>query len=429
VSGIVSGSAPTPKRYTRRQALKILGTSIAAFVSYAVLDSSGYLGPNFPLRRYVTSLEQKELAAEAAKYGDDGDRVAYAVNYLQLPSSAVSKVVDSWNSLSSGTKAFVGDRISTAAAAVVADELTDPSTATLAREYPNLLWIHAHANALFTFPFIARVQDGDARLVRMADLRLSEGPVQAQGQLLDLYYPENDPTNPVYYGKRRYVREGFGFLAQNFGSELNNMDATSAGIISEQSSAASVTIQFTGMMGDIPVKSGDTFIFNTGEVPLYSFTAPDNSAALGPVAREGALSVGLVTMKRFRDRHPELADSCNLSLGEQGYVRLDDTFMQDPQFKQYLYGGYYKGYFAINPIEKTTTWKEYQTVSLVPEQTVRGLGVVKILDFHPAYIQPLSLLRVDPSIVELLVQSPEIYVPSQWHLGHLFEPYNKKESC
>ncbi len=374
--------------------LKILGTSIAAFVSYAVLDSSGYLGPNFPLRRYVTSLEQKELAAEAAKYGDDGDRVAYAVNYLQLPSSAVSKVVDSWNSLSSGTKAFVGDRISTAAAAVVADELTDPSTASLAREYPNLLWIHAHANALFTFPFIARVQDGDARLVRMADLRLSEGPVQAQGQLLDLYYPENDPTNPVYYGKRRYVREGFGFLAQNFGSELNNMDATSAGIISEQSSAA-----------------------------------PDNSVALGPVAREGALSVGLVTMKRFRDRHPELTDSCNLSLGEQGYVRLDDTFMQDPQFKQYLYGGYYKGYFAINPIEKTTTWKEYQTVSLVPEQTVRGLGVVKILDFHPAYIQPLSLLRVDPSIVELLVQSPEIYVPSQWHLGHLFEPYNKKESC
>jgi len=418
------------KGQSRRRFLKAAGIGIIAFAGYATLDSLGYLGPDFPIRSYIDSLDQRALSNEAARFGDDGDRVAYAANYLGLPPSTVPKVIASWSSLSSSTKEYIGNAIPTATATIVADELSEAGSMFLAQRYPNLLWVHAHANALFAFPRIAHVQNGDARLIKMADLKYSEGPVLVQGQRLDLHYPEDDPTNPTYYGKKKYVREGFNFLAENFGEKMESMEVEKMSIISEQSSAASVTIQFAGELGDIAVKPGDTFIFfNTGGVPLYSFTAVDNSLALGPVAQEGALSVGLITMKRFRDRHPELVDSCNLSLGEQGYVRLDDTLMQDPEFKRYLYDGYYKGYFAINPVEKTIAWKEYQTTSLVPEQTVRGLGVVKILDFHPAYIQPLSLLRVDPSIVELLIQSPEIYIPSQWHLGHLFRPYSEKDGC
>ena len=80
-------------------------------------------------------------------------------------------------------------------------------------------------------------------------------------------------------------------------------------------------------------------------------------------------------------------------------------------------------------MEKTISWKEYETVSAVPEQTVRGFDVETVLDYHPYFIQPLSLLKRDPSIVELLVGSPEIYVPSQWHLGQLFVRYYQNGGC
>jgi hypothetical protein len=150
---------------------------------------------------------------------------------------------------------------------------------------------------------------------------------------------------------------------------------------------------------------------------------------MGPIVHEGALSLGLQTMMQFRERHPGLQDGCSLSLADQGYVQLDGIFNQDPQFKQYLYGGFYKGNLSINPVEKTISWKQYETVGAKPEQTVRGFDVQPVLNYHPFFIQPLSLLVRDPSIVELVVGHPEIYVPSQWHLGHLFVRFSQKGEC
>jgi hypothetical protein len=418
------------KGRSRRRFLKAVGIGIAAFVGYAVLDSLGYLGSEFPIRSYINSLERKALSEEAASYGSDGDRIAYAANYLGLTSSIISDVVDSWNMASPATRAHMGGTIPTATAAVVADELSNADTRSLVQQYPDLAWIHAHANALFTFPWMPYVQDGDKRLIKMADLRLSEGPVEVQGQLLDLHYPENDPVNPIYYGKKRYVREGFKFLAQNFGTQLLSIGVSDLAFITEQSTAAAVTILFDGTSRNLPVKAGDTFIFaDTAEVPLYCFTAVDNRTAMGPIVQEGALSLGLETMKLFRDKHPGLRDGCSLPLTDQGYVQLDSIFNQDPQFSRYLYQGFYGGNISINPVEKTILWKEYETVSLTPEQTVRGYDIETVLGYHPYFIQPLSLLQRDPSLVELVVGSPEIYVPSQWHLGHLFEQFNQKKRC
>lgn len=418
------------KRFSRREMLRLMGVTVAAIGGYVVLDSFGYLGPDFPIRRYTASLYRKELTDEASMYGDDGDRIAYAVNYLRLPPGMVSKVYESWSSTSSDTKAHVGLMVPTATAAVVADELANTDTSSLALEYPNLLWAHAHTNALFTFPWITFVKCVDPRLIKMADLRFSEGPAELRGQLLDLHYPENDPRNSAFYGKKRYVREGFKFLAENFGVRLDGMAVSDAAVITEQSTAAAVTILFDGESDDVAVKAGDTFIFpDTSEVPLWCYTAVDNRAAMGPIVQEGALSLGLETMKQFRDKHPNLEDGCDLSLLNQGYVQLDGIFNQDPQFKQYLYQGFYGGNLSINPVEKTISWKQYETVSTTPEQTVRGFDVQTVLDYHPYFMQPLSLLRRDPSIVELLVESPEIYAPSRWHLGRLFERFNQKGGC
>lgn len=411
--------------------LKLMGVSAGAIGGYVALDALGYLGTDSPIHRYISSSAYRtELADEASKFGDDGDRIAYAVNYLQLPPTIVSRVYESWNATSSTTKALVGRMVPTATAAIVADELANEDTTSLASDYPNLLWAHAHTNALFTFPWMTYVKFGDPRLVKLADLRFSEGPAEAQGQPLDLHYPENDPRSPSYYGKKRYVREGFRFLAENFGPQLEGMDASDSAIIAEQSTAAAVTILYNGVSGKVPVKAGDTFVFpDTSEVPLYCYTAVDNRTAIGPVAREGALSVGLRTMKQFRDRHPGLEDGCDMSLLDQGYVRLDGIFNEDPRFTQYLYQGFYEGDFSINPVEKTISWKQYETVSTTPEQTVRGFDIETVEDYHPYFMQPLSVLTRDPPIAELLVGSPEVYVPSRWHLGHLFERFNQKGGC
>ena len=421
------------KGHSRRRFLKIAGIGIAALAGYAVLDSSGYLGPGFPIRGYLDSLARRALSDEASSFGEDGDRVAYAANYLGLPPTSISEVLGSWNSSSPDTRLMMGGSIPTATAAIVADELTNTDTKSLVQRYPDLAWIHAHANALFAFPWIPYVKDGDPRLIKMADLRLSEMPVgEVQGQQLDLHYPETDPANSAYYGKKRYVREGFKFLAENFGARLaaGSVSVSEMAAMTEQSTAASVTILFEGLSRNLPVKAGDTFIFaDTSEVPLYSYTAVDNRTAMGPVVQEGALSLGLETMKQFRDRHPGLQDGCGLSLVDQGYVQLDGIFNQDPQFKQYLYQGFYGGNLSINPVEKTISWKQYETVGATPEQTVRGYDVETVLNYHPYFMQPLSLLMRDPSIVELVVGSPEIYVPSQWHLGHLFERFDPKRGC
>ena len=406
------------------------GAGIATLAGYAVLDSAGYLGPGFPIRSYIDSLGRKALSDEASTFGEDGDRVAYAANYLGLPPSMLSAVVGSWNSSSPDTRASLGGSIPTATAAIVADELANSDTKSLVQQYPDLAWVHAHTNALFTFPWMPYVQDDDARLVKMADLRLSESPVEVQGQQLDLHYPESDPTNPAYYGKKRYVREGFEFFAENFGASLAGIGVSEMAALTEQSTAASVTILFDGTSRGLQVKAGQTFIFpDTPEVPLYCFTAVDNRTAMGPIVGEGALSLGLETMKLFRDKHPRLQDGCGLSLQDQGYVQLDGIFNQDPQFKQYLYQGFYAGNLSINPVEKTISWKEYEAVGATPEQTVRGFDVETVLNYHPYFMQPLSLLMRDPSIVELVVGSPEVYVPSQWHLGRLFEPFDQKMGC
>jgi hypothetical protein len=426
----VSDASLDSKGRSRRKFLKLAGVGIAALAGYAVLDSLGYLGSEFPIRSYINSLQRKALSDRAANYGNDGDRIAYAANYLGLGPSVISDVADSWNLASPTTRAQMGGAIPTATAAVVADEFSNADTKSLVQQYPDLAWIHAHANALFTFPWMPYVQDGDQRLTRMADLRLSEGPVEVQGQLLDLHYPENDPVNPVYYGKKRYIREGFKFLAENFGARLASFGVSDLAVISEQSTAASVTILFDGTSRNLPVKAGDTFIFaDTPDVPLYSYTAVDNRNAMGPIVQEGALSLGLETMKLFRDKHPDLQDGCSLALTDQGYVQLDGIFNQDTQFSQYLYQGFYGGNLSINPVEKTISWKQYEAVSATAEQTVRGYDIETVLNYHPYFIQPLSLLQRDPSIVELLVGSPEVYVPSQWHLGHLFEKYNQKGGC
>ena len=428
-TGTVMGASKA-RRFSRRDMLKLIGVTVGGIGSYIALDGFGYLGPEFPIRSYETSLYRMELIDEASKYGDDGDRIAYAINYLRLQADMVSKVYESWNSTSPNTKAFVGNRVPTATAAVVADELANGSTSSLASEYPNFQWAHAHTNALFTFPWITYIDTGDPRLVKMADLRFSEGPAEVGGQVLDLHYPENDPRNSAYFGKRRYIREGFEFLADNFGVLLEGMAVSDAAVIAEQSTAAAVTIMFDGVSGNLPVRAGDTFVFaDTAEVPLYCYTAVDNRTAMGPSVQEGALSLGLETMKQFRDRHPRLDDGCELSLLNQGYVQLDGIFNQDPQFKQYLYQGFYGGDLSINPVEKTISWKQYETVSTIPEQTVRGFDIEKVLDYHPYFIQPISELRRDPSIVELLVESPEVYVPAHWHLGQLFERFTQKEGC
>jgi len=426
----VSDASLDSKGRSRRRFLKAAGIGVVAFAGYAVLDSLGYLGSEFPIRSYINSLERKALRDQAASFGSDGDRVAYAANYLGLAPDIISDVVGSWNQTSPATRARVGGAIPTATAVVVADELSNSDTKSLVQQYPDLAWIHAHSNALFAFPWVPYVQDGDQRLTKMADLRLSEGPVEVQGQLLDLYYPENDPVNPVYYGKKRYVREGFKFLAEYFGDQFTNFGVSDLAAITEQSTAASVTILFDGTSRNLPVKAGDTFIFaDTPDVPLYSYTAVDNRTAMGPIVQEGALSLGLETMKLFRDKHPGLQDGCNLALTDQGYVQLDGIFNQDPQFSQYLYQGFYGGNISINPVEKTISWKQYETVSSTPEQTVRGYDIETVLNYHPYFIQPLSLLQRDPSIVELVVESPEIYVPSQWHLGHLFEQFSQNGGC
>lgn len=426
----MSDASLESKGRSRRRFLKAAGIGIVAFAGYAVLDSSGYLGSESPIRSYINLLERKALSDQAASYGSDGDRIAYAANYLGLAPSMISAVVGSWNLASPTTRAHMGGAIPTATAAVVADELSNADTKSLVRQYPDLAWIHAHTNALFAFPWVPYVQDGDQRLTKMADLRLSEGPVKVQGQLLDLHYPESDPVNPVYYGKKRYVREGFKFLAENFGSRLASIGVSDLAVIAEQSTAASVTILFDGTSRNLSVKAGDTFIFaDTPEVPLYCYTAVDNRTAMGPVVQEGALSLGLETMKLFRDKHSALRDGCDLALTDQGYVQLDGIFNQDSQFKQYLYQGFYGGNVSINPVEKTISWKQYETVGATPEQTVRGYDIETVLNYHPYFIQPLSILQRDPSIVELVVGSPEIYVPSQWHLGHLFEKFNQKGGC
>lgn len=426
----MSDASLESKGRSRRRFLKAAGLGIAAFAGYAALDSLGILGPEFPIRSYIDSLGQKALSDAATSYGEDGDRIAYAANYLGLQPSIIPDVAGLWNQTSADTRIYLGGKIPTATAAVIADELSNVDTRPLASQFPDLAWLHAHSNALFAFPWVPYVEDGDQRLVKMADLRLSEGPVEVQGQLMDLYYPENDPTNPMYYGKKRYVREGFEFLAENFGAQLVGASVSDLAIMTEQSTAASVTILFSGSSRNLPANAGDTFIFaDTPDVPLYAYTAVDNRTAMGPVVQEGALSLGLETMKLFRDRHPGLRDGCDLALTDQGYVQLDGIFNEDPQFSQYLYQGFYAGNISINPVEKTINWKQYETVSLTPEQTVRGYDIETVLNYHPYFIQPLSLLRRDPSIVELAVGGPEIYVPSHWNQGHLFEQYSQNEGC
>lgn len=403
----------------RRSFLKAAGIAVAVAVGYVFLDYQGYLGSQAPIRRWVNSLD---LSDEASRFGADGDRVAFAVNYLGLPPSTISAIVESWNSLSTATKGLMGDAVPTATATIVADELTNPATSNLATRYPNLLWIHAHSNAVFTFPWTTFIGDGDPRLVKMADLRMSEGSVQVQGQNLDLYYPEDYPGVPSDYGKRRYVREGFAFFAENFGQPLEAMDPVDLAIITEQSIAAAVTIPDSGPYNGVEASSGDTFIFfDTPNVPIYAYSAVDNTAAIGDLVQYGSLAVGLNTMRQFRARHPGLLNSPSLPLSSQGYVQIDDLFIHDPFFEKYLYQGFYQGAFSTNPIERAFSWKEYQTVGLVPEQTIRGFDVASIDDFHPSYCQPLSIYEADTSIDELLVQSPEVYVPSSWHLGTLFK--------
>jgi hypothetical protein len=175
---------------------------------------------------------------------------------------------------------------------------------------------------------------------------------------------------------------------------------------------------FNGVQED----SGDTNVFfDTPDLPVYVFSAIDNTVAIGDLVQYGSLAVGLNTMKLFRARHPDLQDSPSLTLSELGYTQIDNLFMQDPLFSKYLYQGFYQGAFATNPIERTFSWKEYQTVGLVPEQTIVGFDIAKIGDFYPAYCQPLSVYEADPGIDGLLVQSPKIYIPSSWHLGTLFK--------
>ena len=426
----MSDASLESKGRSRRRFLKAAGVGVAALAGYVLLDSSGILGSGFPIHGYISYLGRKALSDQAASYGDDGDRMAYAANYLGLGPSIIPDVAGLWYQTSADTRAYLGGKIPTATAAIIADELSNSDTKPLTRQYPDLAWLHAHSNALFAFPWVPYVKDGDPRLVKMADLRLSEGPVEVKGQALDLHYPENDPTNPTYYGKKRYIREGFKFLAENFGAKLSSLGVAQMAAIGEQSTAASVTILFDGLSRNLQAKAGDTFIFaDTPDVPLYSYTAVDNKTAMGPIVQEGALSLGLETMKEFRDRHPGLENGCALSIPDQGYVQLDGIFNQDPQFKQYLYQGFYAGNISINPIEKTISWKQYETVSATPEQTVRGFDIATVLNYHPYFIQPLSLLIRDPSIVELVVGSPEVYVPSKWHLGHLFEPFNQKGEC
>jgi hypothetical protein len=423
----MNGSDSAKRRFSRRRLLKVASGVIVGFAAYSVLDYSGLLGSGSPIRSYISGEYRKQLHQESQAYGENGDRVAYAVAYLGLPPSAIIEVIDSWNLLPAETKNFMDDKVATATAVVVADELSHPDTRHYAQAYPNLLWTHAHANALFAFPLLPFVQSPDLRLQKMADLRLSEGPAVINGEKLELYYPENNPEDSTRYGKRKYVREGFKFFAEVFGSQMNKSPFTDLSVMSEQSTAAAVTVQYTGVIGNMRVSSGDTFVFfNTQQVPRYCFSAGDNSEILGPGVSDGSLSIGLATMKNFEVRHPNLNDSCRSPLDEQGYLRSDEAFSADSEFSQYLR----HGYFTLNPNERTFAWKEYQTVSLRPEQTVRGLGVAKIADFHPANFQPLSMLMAYPSIVELLVQSPEVYTPSQWHRGLLFRSYDmSKESC
>jgi hypothetical protein len=412
---------PSKHLYSRRSFLKVVGTAAAAAgVGYLFLDSQGYLGPGASLRKYI---DYVELMQEASTFGDNGDRVAFAVDYLQLPPNTISAVMESWNDLSSATQDLLGNAVPTATAAIVADELTNPMTSASAKQYPNLLWVHAHSNAIFTFPLMMFVENSDPRLIKMADLKLSEGNVEVLGQLLGLYYPETNPAAPSDYGKRRYVREGFAFFAENYGLQLESMDMHDVAIVTEQSIAAAVTVPDSASYSGVQTNSGDTFIFfDTPDIPLYAFSAVDNTVAVGDLIQYGSLAVGLNTMKQFRARHPGLQDSASLPLTGQGYVQIDDLFMQDPLFTNYLYKGFYQGAFSIDPDETTYSWKEYQSVGLVPEQTIRGLDVDTIGSppFHPAYCQPLSIYEVDPSIDGLDVQSPEVYVPSSWHLGTLF---------
>src|SRR5207245_3900580 len=115
-------------------------------------DSSGYLGPGFPIRGYLDSLARRALSDEASSFGEDGERVAYAANYLGLQPSSISEVLGSWNSSSPDTRLVMGGSIPTATAAIVADELTNTDTTSLAQRYPDSAWIHAHATALIAFP-------------------------------------------------------------------------------------------------------------------------------------------------------------------------------------------------------------------------------------------------------------------------------------
>ena len=168
-----------------------MGVAAAALGGYAVLDSLGVLGPGFPIRRYITSLDQRPLSDEASKYGDDGDRIAYAANYLRLSPEVISDVFDSWSSTSSETQACDGQQGPHGYGGGRGSELSNEDTASLAMSYPNLLWAHAHANALFAFPWITYVQDGDPRLMKMADLSPQRGPgPKSRVKSLDLHYPE-----------------------------------------------------------------------------------------------------------------------------------------------------------------------------------------------------------------------------------------------
>ncbi len=423
----MNGSDLAKRRFSRRRLLKAASGLIAGFAAYSVLDYSGLLGSGSPIRSYISGEYGKQLHQESQAYGDNGDRVAYAVAYLGLPPGAITEVIDSWNLLPPETKHFMDGMVPTATAVIVADELFNPDTRHYAQAYSNLLWAQAHSNALFAFPLIQFVQSPDSRLQKMADLRLSEVSTVINGEKLELYYPETDSENPSRYGKRKYVREGFKFFAEVFGPQMNELPFTDLSTMSEQSTAAAVTVPYTGVIGNMRVNSGDTFVFfNTQQVPAYCFSAGDNSEILGAGVSDGPLSVGLATMKKFQARHPELNDSCKSPLDQQGYLKIDGLFSADSEFSQYLR---HQRYFSLNPNERTFAWKEYQTVSLRPEQTVRGLGVAKIADFHPTNFQPLSLLEVSPSIVELLVQSPEIYTPSQWHHGFLFTDYDSRENC
>ncbi len=413
----MNGSDSAKRRISRRRLLKAATGIVAGIAAYSIVDYSGLLGTGSPIRNYISGEYRKQLQQASQAYGNNGDRVAYAAAYLGLSPSAITEVIDSWNLLPPETKHFMDDKIPTATAVIVADELFNPDTRHYAQAYANLLWAHAHANALFAFPLLQFVQSPDIRLQKMADLRLSEGPAAINGEKLELYYPENDPENSIRYGKRRYVREGFKFFAEMFGSQMNEIPFPDLSTMSEQSTAAAVTVQYTGAVGDMHVKSGDTFVFfNTQQVPAYCFSAGDNSKILKAGVSDGSLSIGLATMKKFQERHTDLNDSCKLPLDQQGYLKIDGVYSADSVFSQYLR----QGYFSLNPNERTFAWKEYQTVSLRPEQTVRGLGVAKIADFHPTNFQPLSMLKVSPSIVELLVQSPEIYTPSEWHHGTRF---------